>query len=216
MKAIWQFRSFVAVTAIIVGVFALSDLAAEFVRATPTESTAARRPSSDLLSQSERAASIAPFRSDLKSEYALAQAAQTLDSNGKNDVSEVDRQLKEALVLAPHDSRMWLALAMLEARAKAAPRLIAEALRMSYLTGQNRAELIPKRLLSVTSDNSLSDPELGELARGDVRAILTRLQDQRALLASTYASASVIGKAFLQDSVTAIDPTSLGLLNSMK
>jgi len=48
---------------------------------------------------------------------------------------------------------------------------------MSYLTGPNRAELIPIRLDIVTLNNSLSDAELKELARGDVRAVLTQFPD---------------------------------------
>jgi len=59
---------------------------------------------------------------------------------------------------------------------------------------------------AVATNNALSDSELGELARSDVRAILTRLHEQRQTLVNDYARASEIGKKFLEQSVAAIDP----------
>ena len=77
---------------------------------------------------------------------------------------------------------------------------------MSYLTGPNQADLIPLRLQAVTSNNSLDDPDLAELARGDVRAMLTQLPQQRPMLLDDYARASIVGKKFLEESVRSIDP----------
>ncbi len=61
--------------------------------------------------------------------------------------------VKSALKIGPHDSRMWLVLALLQARSNLGDSLIAESLKMSYLTGPNRAELIPARLDTVTLSN---------------------------------------------------------------
>jgi hypothetical protein len=77
---------------------------------------------------------------------------------------------------------------------------------MSYLTGPNQADLIPLRLQTVTSSNSLDDSDLAELARSDVRTMLTQLPQQRPMLLDDYARASGVGKKFLEESVRAVDP----------
>jgi hypothetical protein len=77
---------------------------------------------------------------------------------------------------------------------------------MSYLTGPNQAEIIPLRLSAVTANNALRDSDLSDLARSDVRALLTKLPEQRRALVSDYAAASETGKKFLDQSVAAIDP----------
>ncbi len=112
--------------------------------------------------------------------------------------------------MSPHDSRMWLALALLGQRGVVARPV--DTLKMSYLTGQNGADLIPLRLASATTTNVLTDVDLKELAQGDVRALLTRLQNQRAVLADAYAKASPVGAAFLEASVKTIDPSFLDIM----
>ena len=87
---------------------------------------------------------------------------------------------------------------------------------MSYLTGPSRIELIPARLQSATSNNVLSDSDLSELARGDVRAILTELPDQRSSLVNDYARASETGRAFLRESVNMLDPKFIDALQGKK
>jgi hypothetical protein len=108
---------------------------------------------------------------------------------------------------------MWLLLALLQTRTDSAAPLVAQALKLSYLTGPNQAELIPIRLDAVITTNALSDPDLGELARSDVRAVLTALPEQRQTLTNDYARASEIGKKFLEESIAAVDPGSTSLLH---
>ena len=105
---------------------------------------------------------------------------------------------------------------MVEAHSNPADPRVTEALKMSYLTGPNRVELIPARLQSVTSNNALSDSDLSEFARGDVRAVLTRLPDQRPILVNDYARASETGKAFLRASVKMLDPKFVDELQDAK
>jgi hypothetical protein len=49
--------------------------------------------------------------------------------------------------------------------------MLIEALKMSYLTARNDAGLMAVRLDLATSSNALADPDVRELARGDVRLI---------------------------------------------
>jgi hypothetical protein len=105
---------------------------------------------------------------------------------------------------------------LLQARGNLGDSLIAESLKMSYLTGPNRIELIQARLDAVTVSNALSDTDLKELARGDVRVILAQLPDQRQALVNDYIRGSQIGKAFLEESVQMFDPKLAASLRSAK
>jgi hypothetical protein len=111
---------------------------------------------------------------------------------------------------------MRKALALLQARSNLGDSLIAESLKMSYLTGPNRAELIPTRLDTVTLSHSLNDADLKELARGDVRAILTQFPDRRQALVNDYVRGSSIGKTFLEETVRMFDPKFADSLRSAK
>ena len=108
----------------------------------------------------------------------MALAGQTLKSEytpGVQADETAQNAVKDALKIGPHNSRMWLVLALLQTRSNLGGSLIAESLKMSYLTGPNRAELIPTRLETVILHQSLNDADLKELARGDVRLILTQI-----------------------------------------
>ena len=135
----------------------------------------------------------------------MALANQVLGSV-QPEQAEAAQKLRSALRIGPHDSQVWLVLALLQARNNPVDPRVSEALKMSYLTGPNQADLIPLRLQAVTSNNSLDDPDLAELARGDVRAMLTQLPQQRPMLLDDYARASIVGKKFLEESVGSIDP----------
>jgi hypothetical protein len=209
MKSIWTFRLFALLVFVFVGALSISNLVAEFLgpAASPLRSRIFAPP--DQVESTRLASVIAPFRSDLKADYALALASKTLKSGntpGAKSDETAQNAVKNALKIGPHDSRMWLVLALLQARSNLADSLIAESLKMSYLTGPNRAELIPNRLDAVTLGNSLSDTDLKELARGDVRAIVTNLPEQYHALVDDYVRGSAMGKAFLEDSVQAVDP----------
>jgi hypothetical protein len=222
MTAVWKFRLLALVILVFVGGVSIANLIAEFLRPPQvnllSSTTKAQALSSDEISSAGLASTIAPFRSDLAADYAVALAGQVLSSgrSGQSDMETAARAARRALEIGPHDSRLWLVLALLQAHSKPPDPRAAESLKMSYLTGPNRVELIPIRLESVTSNNALSDSDLSELARGDVRAILTQLPDQRRTLVNDYAHASETGKAFLKESVKMLDPKFVDALQSAK
>jgi hypothetical protein len=221
MKPIWRFRLLALLIFVFVGGLSISNLLAEFLRSAPLPlpSRTSTAPTSEQISSAGRATAIAPFRSDLKAEYAVALAGQTLKSEDAGQAQSdatAQNAVKNALKIGPHDSRMWLVLALLQARSNLGDSLIAESLKMSYLTGPNRAELIPIRLDAVTLSNSLNDADLNELARGDVRVILTQFPDQRQALVNDYVRGSAIGKAFLEASARMFDPKFADSLRSAK
>jgi hypothetical protein len=211
VTAIWRFRLAALLIAVIVGGVSISNLMAELLRPAPyplpfkTE----RAPTPEEVSSSALAANIAPFRSDLAANRATALAALALKTEPQKspDASNAAQDAaRSALKIGPHDSRMWLLLALLQARNSPNDPMVAESLKMSYLTGPNQSEIIPARLDAVTANNALSDSDLSELAGSDVRALLTQLPGQRDRLVNEYARASSNGKKFLEESVAKIDP----------
>jgi len=221
MKAIWRFRLLSLFIFLFVGGVSISNLTAEFLRpaALPLASIIDKAPSQDQVASAGLASAIAPFRSDLKGDHAMALAGQAIQSvNGgqPEKISMAENAATSALKLGPHDSRTWLTLALLQARSNPVDPRIAESLRLSYLTGPNRTELIPVRLRTATLGTSLNDPDLSELARADVRAVLTQFPDAMQVLGGSYAAASEIGKRFLEESVRTIDPKSADALRRAK
>src|SRR4051794_36487219 len=200
MKSVWKFRLLAIGLIILVGAISIANLIAEFAR--PSRQTfrtaVSKSPSPEQLSAAKLAVSIAPFRQDLKADYALLLTGKAL--NGDKDAkATAGAALKDALRIGPHDSEVWLGLALLQAQANSPDPRAADALKMSYLTGPNQAELMPVRLATVTSGTTLTDSDLRELAGADVRVILTQGSEGRSVLLGTYKRASEAGKDFIKD-----------------
>ena len=218
MNPVSKFRFLALLIVVVVGDVSITNLLAEFLRP-PRAPLAGNAPIPDQLSSAELVSAIAPFRSDLRAERALMLAGQALKSQAPGESEReqaAQNAVRSALNIGPHDSRMWLVLALLEAKSRPVDPRLAGSFKMSYLTGPNRADLIPARLEAVTSGSALSDPDLNELARSDVRAILTHFPDQRQALVRDYAGASQIGKMFLDASVRTTDPNFVDTLQSAK
>jgi hypothetical protein len=84
---------------------------------------------------------------------------------------------------------------------------------MAYFVAPSDTLLMPMRLDTATRFEALADPDLKELARGDVRLML-RNPEQKTALGSSFRRASRRGKAFLEESVRAIEPSFLTSLRS--
>lgn len=222
MKPIWKFRLAALVIVLLIGLFSITDLVAEFIRPAtlPLPSRDSSAPSPQAVSAAELASTIAPFRTDLKADYAIALAGKVLQSSQSDaqtsDNARAQNAVRSALNFGPHDSRIWLVLAQLLAQKSPGDPLVTEALKMSYFTGPNYAELIPTRLDLVTLNNALNDTDLTELARSDVRDMLTQSRDQRPALAKDYVRASSTGKTFLEDSIRMLDPPFADSLKNAK
>ena len=210
MTPIWKFRLLALFIVVFVCGISIANVVAEVLRPAPLAlpSQANKAPLPQQVSAAGLVSAIAPFRSDLKGDYAIALASQVLHSEraAQSEKEDAQRAIMNTLKTAPHDSRLWLVVALLEARSNSGGALLAESLKMSYLTGPNQADLIPLRLQTVTSNNALDDSDLAELARSDVRAMLTQLSQQRPMLLDDYARASGVGKKFLEESVGRVDP----------
>jgi hypothetical protein len=163
-------------------------------------------------SAAEWAAAAAPLRGDLLADVAVARAAPALGAGKAPPSPEIietrERALasaKQSLSLAPHSSRTWLLLAMLQNQGQDR-QSVAEALRMSYLTSAADVALIPARLGVISASAAIADADLKNLARGDIRLILTRRPDLKPAIASAYRRGSSDGKAYIGEVVRSLDP----------
>jgi hypothetical protein len=212
MKSLWWFRLLALLVVVLVGGVSLLNLVVEVVRRpAPAFALAdAKPPTEAQLDSASWVSHAAPFRTDLKADLALALAAQALLGEASYYQPEITGHAqdvaRQTLIEAPHDSRIWLVSAMLKSQRNPADPGVADLLKMSYFTGPNSADIIPTRLQLVATGKLSADPDLKELARGDVRLILTRRPDLRNSLNAAYRRGSAEGKLFIEDSVKAIDP----------
>jgi hypothetical protein len=127
---------------------------------------------------------------------------------------EAQATVIQALSMAPYESKLWLALALLQTRLNKPNN---ESLTMSYLTGPNAVELVPLRLASVVSSNPLDNSsDLKDLAAGDIRLMLLHRPDLKDALIDIYRQANPAGRAFIEGRVNLFEPPFLESLKSAR
>jgi hypothetical protein len=77
---------------------------------------------------------------------------------------------------------------------------------MSYLTSAADVALIPARLSLIAASVSIADADLKNLARGDIRLILTRRPELKPAIANAYLRGSPDGRAYIGQAVRSLDP----------
>jgi hypothetical protein len=155
---------------------------------------------------------ISPIRSDLESNETLRLALEAIRQNSAdrpNQTRVTLIRLRQVLCVRPYDAELWLALAVLEARRDPDGPGTIETLKMSYLAAPSERRLMPLRLRTATRFNALVDSDLRELARSDVRLMLTRRPNQESAFVSIYERASERGKAFLRETAQVVAPSAL-------
>jgi hypothetical protein len=214
------FRTFLMVLSLAIGIYAMSSGIAELSSlerpAFPSDPTRISLPAGAVPGWLE---TLSPFRADLKSNHAFIVGMQTFqtgqqrpaaDQPARND--EARARIKSALSIAPYDAELWLVLALLQAQRDPRDPALTEALKMAYFTAPNDARLMPLRLDTATLSNALADADVKELARGDVRLMITRQPGLRNAVVAAYRRASGLGKSFLEEAVQSIDPAFLQTL----
>jgi hypothetical protein len=214
MSSLNIFRIAVVAISLTIGVYSLASILAELSSARPRFPS---DPSKVISPAGEEVPnwpnSISPFRSDLDGSYALSVALHALQSRKEKSATGIAEEnvraeatVKRALSIVPYDSELWLALALLQAQRDPHNSEAVEALKMSYFVAPNNPQLMPVRLDTATSFDALSDPDLKELVRGDLRLMLSQKTDLRPAVISAYRRASTLGKKFLEESIQSIDP----------
>jgi hypothetical protein len=209
-----RFKIGAMTAAAILSWFALATMLAEAVTPGPRGLSASpAQPAAHAASAgAEWLAAAAPLRGDLLADVAWARALPQLQTTAvplsSGDLEQRERALalaRESLRLAPHASGTWLLLAMLRNLQPTAGS-VAQALKMSYLTSPADIGLIPVRLSILVASEALDDSQLADLARHDVRLVLTRRPDLKDVIARAYDQGSAKGRAFLQETTQALDP----------
>jgi hypothetical protein len=164
-----------------------------------------------------RASAVSFARSDFLADCAVARSMQALNAPTATQgelIPEAQATAIQALTMAPYQSKLWLALALLQARAN---KPNGESLRMSYLTGPNDVELVSLRLASVVSSNPLDNSsDLKDLAAGDIRLILLHQPDLKGALIDIYRQANSTGRAFIEGRVGLFEPPFLASLKTAR
>jgi hypothetical protein len=210
-----RFRLATIAAAVVLSWFSLVTILAEALTPAPPEpAQSAAQPPAGQMSDDPPAdwlAAAAPLRGDLLADVALARAIPVIDLGTPSASSEVLARRESALALAqqslafaPHASRAWLLIAMLQAGGPLSAAAI-EALKMSYLTAPSDPDLIPGRL-AVLATSTTTEDELASLARGDIRLILTRRPELKGAIVRAYDKGSTQGKALIREIARALDP----------
>jgi len=138
--------------------------------------------------------------------YVRPRTQEALASGNPDEMKHAHQRLEEVLQLSPFDSNAWVLLATLRSRIEFGAKGTAQALKLSYLTAPSAAQLMGERLLLGTSTGVIQDPEIQELAKGDLRLIITRRPDLFGVVQSAYRQGSAAGRDFLENATRSIDP----------
>jgi hypothetical protein len=214
------FRSSALVLAAVLGLqciwLLLAELSRPDVNQLPTEA-----PSATIVAKQRSdatwAAWIGGIRGDLWAQSAFtftdllwANPADPSQSNRLMGQARV--RLDRAVRYGPLQSEAWLLLAGLASRYQWPRPEPAEALKMAYYTAPSDSRLLPLRLLMAARSNAISDPDVQQFVRRDLRLLMD--QQQKPAVVEAYQSASPEGKRFIEEALSEIDPTYLGSLRA--
>jgi hypothetical protein len=142
----------------------------------------------------------------------LAKTDKGSQDKDEHNLDQARAALVSIVRLAPHNSRAWLQIAIVEMGLGAARDATAAALKMSYYTGPNEADLVPLRIGLAANPDFVGDTELRMLLETEILTI-ARQPSTLPLLVQAYRQASPDGQRRLLDLITAIDA---GLAASVK
>lgn len=214
------FRAVVIIFAVLLACQAFWILAAELSRPSLIASPHDQASGSDLTVNRRAAHLAAQFgivRGDLWAQNALTygefgRGEQTNTADNVRAAEEARRAAKKALLFAPYNARVWLALANIDSRFGRFNEKASAALRMSFYTGPNEVQLIPTRLLLSLASPAISDKDFQPLVVHDLRTIVTRKPELKPAISNAYQYASPEGQEFIRDALKDLDPNLLSIL----
>src|SRR5262249_28234108 len=113
---------------------------------------------------------------------------------------------------SPHDARVWLVIAALNAHSTQASSAAVEALKLSYYTGPNEFALTPLRLL--VAGRVAQDEDLQNLVQAEVQRVLLKRSDLKAAITTAYKAASPSSQKIFENAVRDSDPNFLKALQT--
>jgi hypothetical protein len=167
-----------------------------------------------------QAAALAMFRGDLWAESAFTHSdllwkePATVSAANENVRKETQMDIEHALRYAPHRGDVWLMLAAMADRYNWQDYQPNSLLKMSYFTAPSDLSLFPLRIKVSLRANAIQDPEIQDMIRRDIRVVVTKSPALKPALATAYRSSSVEGKAFLDRTISEIDPVYLAVIRA--
>jgi hypothetical protein len=156
-------------------------------------------------------ATIGMFRGALWTEFALTYTELFFSEKpNRMDIDAARSAAERALRCSPHDGRAWLLLAALESLVDPLNHKVPAALRMSYYTGPNEVSFIPLRLQVLARSGALSDNEIRQLARSEIRSIATHKPELMPAILAADRGGLPIASQFFQQVLGDLNPTLRG------
>jgi hypothetical protein len=212
------------VLALLLGVHAAWMLATELVRPERPDFPAAGAHAAAAehdLDRAVAAATLAAVRGDLWADVAILLAGGVQDDIDAGRTGEAPAALSDARAtaeraarLSPHDSRMWLLLAAIDARLDWLDRRIGAPLKMSYYTGPNDTALMGLRLLIATRSEAIADPDLQILVSGEIRTIVKTRPDLKGAILAAHRDALPQGRELIEATLRDFDPDLLATMGA--
>ena len=161
------------------------------------------------------------FRGDLWADDAVALAAELAREKARGSGSSVPEATiklrsaaERAVALAPHDARLWLLLAAIDAQIDPLDTKVAAALKMSYYSGPNETALMPVRLLLAARTETVADPELQSLFARELRVIVSQAPDLKSAVVESYRDALPENRRLIDTTVGDVDQNFLAAIKS--
>jgi len=167
-----------------------------------------------------RAAALAMFRGDLWAETAFTHSdllwkePTTASEVNENASKECKMDIERALRYSPHRGDVWLMLAAMADRYNWQEYQPNALLKMSYFTAPSELSLFPLRIKASLRPRAIQDPEIQDMIIRDIRVIVTKSPALKPALATAYRASSVEGKAFLDHTISEIDPVYLAVIRA--
>lgn len=219
----WRLRAGLLAFAVLLAAQAVWIIPAEYYRPRripfPVDPQASRVVSHER-EHARRAASLAIVRGDLWADSALTHAdllwkePATGPDASRNAGQESRADIEHALRYSPHRGDVWLMLAIMADRYNWSEYQPGALLKMSYFTAPSELALFPLRIKASLRPDVLKDPEIRDMAKHDLRVIITRAPALKPALAATYRTSSAEAKAFLDRAIMEIDPLYLAVMRA--
>jgi hypothetical protein len=179
--------------------------------------------SGSLLSQPPRGSSsfaiLARLDPSIVTDLALKAAGAALDSDANADRAprllrhEYAQQLVvRALGERPIQPKLWLLRAALLNRVDPDDARSVASVKMAYFTSSFTGDIALDRLRAALQLAKLNDPELGDLVRADIAALLLQRPDLQSALIESYRTASATGQILMLRVVADLKPELLPAL----
>ncbi|MGP0094495.1 MAG: hypothetical protein ACLPKB_31800 [Xanthobacteraceae bacterium] len=113
---------------------------------------------------------------------------------------------QRALRYSPHDARAWLLVASYDSISEKAKSASVAALKMSYYTAPNQAELTPLRLWVSLWTRAIEDGEIREMVGREIRTVITYRPELKPVIGAAYRLAPPPGRRVIEATLAELDP----------